>query len=188
MPIKKGQRPAKAAEMMTHDHSEIDQLIDKLLAALDHGDKVKSFEQLDLLWARLAVHIRAEHLCLFPSILAAPRDHFTGSRGAPPFEDAQGTIDLLQQDHAFFMRELAVAVNAMRKDEAVSDPVLIREMLRRVQRLIVTVTTRLHSHNQLEEEKVYAWVNALLEKRECKALAHRMRQELENIPPRFNQL
>jgi hypothetical protein len=186
MPTKLGQRPSASAKVMTDDHSEIDQLINELLATLDNGNQVQSFAQLDLLWARLAVHIRAEHLCLFPSILAASRDHFTGSRGAPQYEDAQGAIDLLQQDHAFFMRELAAAVNAMRKDETVSDPALISTGLREVRRCVDTVKTRLHTHNQLEEEKVYGWVGVLLDEPERSALASRMRHELENIPPRFN--
>ncbi len=76
MPTNKSQRPPEAASVMTDDHSELGRLIDDLLAALDEGNKALGFERLDLLWARLAVHIRAEHLCLFPSILDASPGKF----------------------------------------------------------------------------------------------------------------
>jgi hypothetical protein len=59
------------ATVLTDDHSEIDTVASDLLAALEDGDKLQVFARLDLLWARLAVHKRAEHLCLFPSILEA---------------------------------------------------------------------------------------------------------------------
>lgn len=62
MPTNKSRQPPRAASVMTDDHSEIDQLIHELLGALDKKDRAQSFEHLDLLWARLAVHIRAEHL------------------------------------------------------------------------------------------------------------------------------
>ena len=86
--------PGHAASVLAGDHSEIDRLTVNSLAALEDGDKSKAFAALDLLWARLAVHIRAEHLCLFPTILSANFSH-TGSgpnvsrsskcdRSAPP--------------------------------------------------------------------------------------------------------
>src|SRR5215211_1666372 len=96
------------ASMLTYDHSEIDILAGDLLVALEEGDKLEVFAHLDLLWARLAVHIRAEHLCLFPSILEANFSH-TGS--GPTYQEAQAVIDQLQLDHEFFMRELGTSVN-----------------------------------------------------------------------------
>jgi hypothetical protein len=59
--------PELMASVLAHDHSEIDTLTRDLLAALEEGDKLQVdklqvFARLDLLWARLAVHIRAEHL------------------------------------------------------------------------------------------------------------------------------
>ncbi len=188
MPTNKSQQPPEAASVMTDDHSEIDQLIHELLAALDKRDRAQSFEHLDLLWARLAVHIRAEHLWLFPSILEAPRTNFTRSHGTPQYEKAQSAIDLLRHDHDFFMRELSTAVNTMRKHGTVSDPVVTSGLLREVRRCVVSVETRLQTHNQLEEEQVYTWVDALLGEAERSALTASMRHELENIPPRFQQV
>lgn len=37
----------------------------------DRGGARGVFERLDYLWARLAVHVRAGHLHLFPALLAA---------------------------------------------------------------------------------------------------------------------
>ena len=101
----------EAAGLMAADHATLDKLMDSLLAALDEGDRALSFERLDLLWACLAVHIRAEHLCLFPAILETPQSKLTGSRGAPQYDEARNALDLLRHDHDFFMRELATAVN-----------------------------------------------------------------------------
>ncbi len=185
MPTNKSQRPPEAASVMTDDHSEIDQLIHELLAALDKRDRAQSFEHLDLLWARLAVHIRAEHLCLFSSILEAPRANFTGTGGTPRYEEAQGAIDVLRHDHDFFMRELATAVNTMRYHESVSDH-RIPSKFREVRCSIVKVKNRLHTHNQLEENQVYIWVHMLLGEAEQFQLTNRMRRELESMPPRFN--
>ena len=179
--------PTEAAGLMTDDHATLDKLIDSLLAALDEGDRALSFERLDLLWARLAVHIRAEHLCLFPAILETPQTKLTGSRGAPQYDEARNALDLLRHDHDFFMRELARAVNTMRKDMTGSDPSVMSGVLREVRRCVIGVQTRLHTHNQLEEEQVYTWVGMLLNEAEQMELTIRMRRELANIPPRFNQ-
>ncbi len=48
----KSQQPPEAARLMADDHSELDELIDDLLAALDEENKTLSFQRLDLLWAR----------------------------------------------------------------------------------------------------------------------------------------
>jgi hypothetical protein len=182
----KDERSSEAGGLMVDDHATLDKLIDGLLAALDEGNKDLSFERLDLLWARLAVHIRAEHLWLFPAILETPQTNFTGSGGAPQYEEARSTLDLLRHDHDFFMRELANAVNTMRKDIASSAQIVTRGLLREVRCCVIGVQTRLHTHNQLEEEHVYTWVGVLLDEAEQAALTIRMRRELTNIPPRFN--
>ena len=187
-PTNKSQEPPDAAGLMADDHSRLHKLIDDLFAALDEGNTALSFERLDLLWARLAVHVRAEHLCLFPSILGAPRANFTGTGGTPRYEEAQRAIDVLRHDHDFFMRELSTAVNTMRKHRTASDPVVTSGLLREVGRCVVSVETRLQTHNQLEEEQVYTWVDALLGEAERSALTACMRRELENIPPRLDQV
>jgi hypothetical protein len=58
--------------LLASDHDELDELLDKLFASFDASGSVEQiYQKLDLFWARLAVHIRAEHLHLFPLILGA---------------------------------------------------------------------------------------------------------------------
>jgi hypothetical protein len=63
-------------DFLAGDHAEVDALFGGLSPAFASGGAREVFEKLDYLWARLAVHIRAEHLHLFPGMLAA----FDGSR------------------------------------------------------------------------------------------------------------
>ena len=175
--------PEHAASVLADDHSEIDILIGDLLGALEEGEKSKAFTRLDLLWARLAVHIRAEHLCLFPSILEA---NFSDTRSGPTYQEAERAIDQLRLDHDFFMRELGTTVNGMRNQRDVSDNELLIELFRDVRRSVVSIQSRLVEHNRLEESYVYRWVNFLLSETERSALMTRIRRELENMPPRFS--
>jgi hemerythrin superfamily protein len=162
--------------VLAHDHSEIDTLIGDLLAALEKGDQLQVFPRLDLLWARLAVHIRAEHLCLFPSILGA---NFSDTGSGPTYQEAQRVIDQLRLDHEFFMRELGTSVNSIRKQQDASDTEVLR-------RSVVEIQNRLAKHNELEENHVYKWVNILLDETELSVLVAGIKREIENIPPRFS--
>ena len=58
--------------MLTHDHSEIDALIDQIIGLFSSGEPEPIYEAIDLFWARLAIHIRAEHLHLFPTLKGIP--------------------------------------------------------------------------------------------------------------------
>jgi hypothetical protein len=176
------QGPEYAESVLADDHSEIDILIGDLLAALEEGEKSKTFACLDLLWARLAVHIRAEHLCLFPSILEAD---FSDTCSNLTFHEAQRAIDTLRLDHDFFMRELGTSVNAIRNQEDASDHEAVNKQFQEVRRSIVEVQTRLAKHNELEEHQVYKWVNVLLDETKRSVLADQIRRELENMPARF---
>jgi hypothetical protein len=171
----------QAASVLADDHMEIDILIRDLLAALQEGKRSKAFARLDLLWARLAVHIRAEHLCLFPSILEA---NFSDTTSGLTCQEAQRVIDQLRLDHDFFMRELGTAVNTMRKHVIASEQVISKEFLD-VRLSVIRVQSRLDRHNQLEENHVYEWANVLLGETERFALTSRITHELNNIPPRF---
>jgi hemerythrin superfamily protein len=171
------------ASVLTDDHSEIDTLARDLLAALEEGDKLKAFARLDLLWARLAVHIRAEHLCLFPSILGA---NFSDTGSGPTYQEAQGLIDQLRLDHEFFMRELGTSVNSIRKQQDASNNDALRKQFRKARRSVIEIQIRLAKHNQLEENHVYKWVSVLLDEAEQSVLVARIRSEIENIPPRFS--
>jgi iron-sulfur cluster repair protein YtfE (RIC family) len=179
------ERTEQAVSLLADDHSELDRLIGDSIAALEKEDKLKAFERLDLLWAQLAVHIRAEHLCVFPSILNAPRENFTGRDGDAEYQEAQSAINQLRLDHEFFMSELGAAVNTIRNRETPSEHEAISKQLQDVRRSIVKIQSRLDQHNQLEENHVYKWVNVLLSDAERLALAARIRHELENTPPRF---
>jgi hypothetical protein len=172
-------------DLLERDHEELDGVLGELFLALDHGDKDVSFARLDLLWARLAIHIRAEHLCLFPAILGAPQALLTGSGGAPRLEELQSAIGALRSDHDFFMHELAKAINFMRALKTTSDAGAIEKSLREVRGIVLSVKTRLGVHNQLEENQVYGWIDVLLDEAERSTLDARVRRELENLPPRF---
>ena len=160
-------------------------LIAQLCAALEERDVERSFYLLDLVWARLAVHIRAEHLCLFPTLLDAARQLSTSESGIPRFDEAQSVINQLRHDHDFFMVELARAVNTMRGMLSSGDSGAAEGQLRDVQKTIATVKARLEEHNKLEEEQVYHWPATLLESSRQAQLAECVRREIEKMPPRF---
>ena len=175
-------------DLLERDHEELDGVLGELFLALDRGERDESFARLDLLWARLAVHIRAEHLCLFPAILGAPQTLLTGSGDAPSPEELQSAIRVLRSDHDFFMHQLARAINLMRALKAISGADAVGESLREVRRIVLAVKNRLSTHNQLEEKQVYGWVDVLLDGAARSALDARVRRELENLPPRFNHI
>ena len=179
------ERPEQEASVLVDDHAELNKLIVQLLVRLDEGDKARAFERLDLLWARLAVHIRAEHLWLFPSILSAPRAKFTARSGGPGYQEAQSAINQLRLDHDFFMHELGAAITTIRPHANVTDHEATSKQLRYVENSAVKIQSRLEQHNQLEENHVYEWVNVLLGEAERLALTARIRHELVRLPPRF---
>ena len=183
MSSRDNERSEQAGNVLADDHFEIDTLIRELLSALDEGDKPKAFARLDLLWAKLAVHIRAEHLCLFPSILQA---HFSTPSSGLQYHEAQSTIDQLRLDHEFFMRVLGKSVNAFRMQENASNPEGHSQLLREVRRSITQMQNRLVKHNRFEENHVYKWIDVLLGEAERSALVDLIRRQLENTPPRFN--
>lgn len=179
MPSISNQGPDQAASLLADDHSEIDILIGDLLAALEEEEKSKAFARLDMLWARLAVHIRAEHLCLFPSITEA---NFRDTESGPTHQEAHKAIHQLRLDHEFFMRELGTTVNTMRNEHHAVGV----EQFREVRRSVAEIQTRLAKHNQLEEKLVYKWINVLLDEPERSALAVQIRDQLGKTPPRFS--
>lgn len=163
--------------LLDDDHAELDGLIEEALAALDCGDLGRSHARLDLFWARLAMHIRAEHLHLFPAILRAVEGR-QGER--PSAAEARERIEELRHDHDFFMRELAAAMKLLRtlaRDE--------KESLVEARAHVLAVRERLVAHNRTEEGQVYRWAETLLTPAERRVLTTRMQRELENLPPRF---
>ena len=168
-------------ERLTRDHEELGELLAQLIASLEAKDIARSYATLDLFWARLAVHIRAEHLHLFPAILRALR---RSNEDDLAQSETLRIIDVLRSDHEFFMRELAETVLTMRgllsNAEAAIDP-QVKEVSNRISK----IQARLERHNEVEEKGVYLWTTNLLDEAEQSELATRVHRELENMPPRF---
>jgi len=160
-------------QRLSEDHHALGEVLDQLLAALANKDLSESYAKLDLFWARLAVHIRAEHLHLFPAIEA-------GVGALKP------ELDGLRADHDFFMRVLAGAIGILRElpgsivtsgDEAKF--AAVRETVREVEK-------RLATHDEIEEGQIYRWSSIILTQPEQLELLSRSNAELENRPPRFS--
>jgi len=176
------------AETLEHDHEELADLLKALKSGLHKHAAGHSFELLDLLWARLAVHIRAENLCLFPAILDAPREAFSNREGVPSVEEATAIIESLRADHNFFMDQLARAVKTYREilanDE---DPQFRAAQLELIRQRVDAVSLRLESHNALEEDQVYKWPMLILDASGLEELNGALKRQLENLPDRFVQ-
>jgi hypothetical protein len=173
--------------LMEQDHVALAEIFRRLDADLCDGDAVRSFQLLDFAWARLAMHIRAEHLRLFPAIInALAEETGTGRLATPTPVEARETLARLRDDHDFFMRELAGAVQVLRdvSRDARGDA-SSTEQLSEVRAKIVEVTNRLEEHNRLEEERVYLWPAVLLGATAREELAILMGREIENYPARF---
>jgi hemerythrin superfamily protein len=150
-------------QRLSDDHHAVNEVLEQLLTALAHKDLQTSYSKLDLLWARLAVHIRAEHLHLFPAI-------------APRISQAQPTIERLREDHDFFMRELGGAIAILREQ---SNFTAVTNTVREVEK-------RLATHNEIEENQIYQWSSTILTESEQLDLLARINAELEHRPPRFS--
>lgn len=177
-------------DLLAHDHSELDTLLDELVARFETGDARRIFEKLDLFWARLAMHIRAEHLHLFPAILGA-LDSFKAAHTENRFGtipgNAQNILAQLREDHDFFMRELAAAIKEMRRLLENNSPDESKR-LSSAREKITEIRRRLERHNELEEAEVYQWAERLLDSTAQADLNARMKKELSNLPPRFDDL
>ena len=174
------------SDQLAQDHAELDKLLSELQSVLLGGNAKEIHRCLDLFWARLAVHIRAEHLGLFPSItrVAGRREADTK---APTLTEALTLIAELRHDHDFFMRQLSRAIASVRTLLLAGDSDLRDTQLANVKARIAAVADRLVIHNKLEEEGIYLWVGTLLSRQEQSELARRVRDELGAMPPRFVQ-
>ena len=172
----------KSDERLIHDHTEVGDLLGEVKAALEAHDVVQSHAALDLFWARLAIHIRAEHLHLFPAISDAVSR--TRSDEVPRAVEVEKAITELRHDHDFFMRELSQSVVIMR-GLLENDSGQVADQLEGVRTRVNEVEARLASHNEIEERGIYNWVTRLLGEAEQSDLAARVARELENMPPRF---
>ena len=156
---------------LSDDHHAVSEVLEQLLAALKDKDVKTSHSKLDLLWARLAVHIRAEHLHLFPAV-------------TDRVAEAQAIVKSLRADHDFFMHELARAIGVLRELPRTTDN---ETKLAAVASTVREVKERLATHNEIEENQIYRWSSTLLSESEQLELLARINAELENPPPRFSK-
>ena len=152
------------ASMLSHDHAEVDRLLEEALSRSASTDSAEAFRAIDLFWARLAMHIRAEHLHFFPAVLDVARRE--------GIADIPEILDRLRRDHDFFMHQLAELIKEMRGAAVNAQPVLhsIRE--------------RLIEHNSIEEDRVYS-LQQFFSQEESQNLSQAVAKELNNLPPRF---
>lgn len=170
-------------ELLPKDHRQLDKLLGAVRAALEGQSSVEAFETLDLFWARLAVHIRAENLHLFPSVLNKVKgDDLDSHCEYLPSMEVQKAVERLTADHNFFMQQLSRAIRILRETPFASDPVVELET---VGEIVAGVSERLTAHNELEELIIYQMPRKLLPREEQIELATRIRRELEKLPPRF---
>ena len=171
-------------KLLDHDHTEMDQVLAAFFTALSQRDVEQSFQTLDFFWARLAVHIRAEHLQLFPALIqAAEAADPRATADHPSAKEVRETTALLRRDHDFFMVEFFHLMKLMRAQR--KPGVFQADAAQVLDRRVNEVKKRLQTHNALEEARVYRWAGVLLSPDECDALNERMQRDLANLPPRF---
>lgn len=177
---------SEASQRLADDHSALDEVVMELRKALDNGDVAASHASLDLFWARLAVHIRAEHLHLFPAIINGLSKLSDDEPVAPTQNDGQQAIELLRADHDFFMHQLALAIGLLRDLLKSTDSRAVDEGMRVAREAVLETEKRLMFHNELEETQIYRWAKAILSEQEQAELATLINAELANRPPRFS--
>lgn len=176
---------SQEAKFLEHDHAELGKLLAEFFTAFSNNEAQRSLAKLDCFWARLAVHIRAEHLHLFPTLLRA----FEESPQTIPLQaglslpEVRRTISHLQEDHDYFMRELAAAVRQLRELSALARQ--DKSHILKLEEQVREVSRRLEAHNHLEESQVYQWLGRGLDGSEQKSLSQAIERELENAPARF---
>ncbi|MGH9874150.1 MAG: hemerythrin domain-containing protein [Pyrinomonadaceae bacterium] len=174
------------SELLAQDHEKLAALLEGLHAKLSEHDAQRSLELLDLFWARLAMHIRAENVYLFPAVLNAVSLHNAGIM--PAIDKATSVIESLRNDHNFFMDQLSQAIKTMR--EMISGAEKDTQTAGRFELIrsrVNAVTARLEAHNELEEEQVYTWPALMLSQPQRENLRAALKRELENLPPRFGK-
>lgn len=174
-----------ARQRLSDDHRAVNDVLKQLLTALHNKDVEASYTKLDLLWARLAVHIRAEHLHLFPAVINRLTDSMDHAL-APSLSEAHSIVDKLRADHNFFMCAFARAVNILRELPRPLDSADSEARFNSVHEEVLEVEKRLANHNEIEENRIYSWVSTILPEPEQIDLATRINAELENRPPRFS--
>ena len=170
--------------LLEDDHESLGKLLSDLDGELATQNIPSAFELLDLFWARLAVHIRAENLHLFPALANASSSLFARQDTLPTAEKAHDILLRLRSDHDFFMKELAKMMKTARE---INDAKAAGKYSKEFRKRLTVIRKRLESHNQLEEEHVYKWPALLFDEKTVVKLSERLQHELENLPPRISQ-
>ena len=147
------------------DHHELDLIYREAVDALSSGNAAAALGSVDLFWARLAVHIRAENVRLFPAV---PRN-----------EQNDAVIARLRRDHDEFMKALAGAVRLLRGPETSTS-------VSEARTIVLKLGESLAEHDRLEEETVYRDAGTQMSHAQRAELALSIDAELQNIPPRFS--
>lgn len=171
----------RVPQLLAGDHEGLSGLLAELRLALARQNLQSAFDLLDLFWARLAMHIRAENLHLFPTILGTVHSGIAG--GKPAADEVTAAIDTLREDHNFFMQQVSASIKSLRAAMAQKPPP--PDIYESVSDRIETVSGRLDQHNLLEEGQVYQWPALLLSPVQVERLKDSLRRELDNLPPRF---
>ena len=171
--------------LLEDDHVSLGRLLAELDGELATQNVPRAFELLDLFWARLAVHIRAENLHLFPALANASASLFSGKGNLPTSEDAHNIILQLRSDHDFFMKELANMMKTAREVHA--DAKAAGKYSEEFRKRLTVIRKRLETHNDLEEEQVYTWPALLFDEKTVVRLSERLQHELANLPPRISE-
>ena len=177
---------SEASQRLVDDHAALDEVLRQLRKALDTGDVAVSHARLDLFWARLAVHIRAEHLHLFPAVVNGVNNMKADRSGVPTPDEIRPAVERLRADHDFFMHELAQAVGILRDLLNATDRHAGDDEIRTVRDTILEIEKRLLRHNELEENRIYRWAAIILNAQEQADLAMRVNAELGSRPARFS--
>jgi hypothetical protein len=180
-----GSRPESLVAILSDDHVELGALLMQLLRSLDESNIDEAYARLDILWARLAVHIRAENVQVFPDILRAlDAQTAAGSRDAEKSVRLRASIDRLRSDHDVFMSELKDAVKTVRTVIDERDGKLASIVPRSLRDRLGTLEGAFEDHNR-EEDSVYPMAASVLDSAEMSDLMERVRRELAALPPRL---
>ena len=158
-----------AKVILQSDHADLDILLTDVQRSLAGYDLYNAHATLDLFWARLAVHIRAEHLRVFPALLRAKSD-----------AEIDEIIKMLRKDHDFFMTELGRLVRLFR----VAPDTDAVEVMTSARPKLAIIISRLKEHNKLEESRIYPLISELGET-QSEHLVSGIKKELNNLPARF---
>lgn len=155
-------------DLLESDHREIDDLLHRARETTFATDRAVVYSAVDILWARLAVHIRAEHVSLFPVLLSIGAD--------------ENIVERLRLDHSFFMSSLARGIKGLNPH----DDLVSRTEANEIRRLLDEVEARLIEHNDLEERMIYP-MTEIMDTNDAVRLRNDIKRELDNIPPRFQR-